>query len=395
MGNEQSTMHRSGSLSQMEYQSLEPFSMPRTGKEKNTGQSSNRKKGEESVIRTHGILKTGFHGIWTLESPNGVSPAPRTGQFCVLSESENKIFVGYGVSSAGEMLNDLWAFSLDERLWRRIETNGDFISPRSGSTAAFLENKGLLVVFGGFSDGNFFSDLHVINVKTGQTNIIQPQSECAPIPRANAYFAAYHDKLYLFGGTNESLLSDFFCFDTQTMTWREIPASMNWVTNVPFAVHENFIYSYGGSKGNSILVIDMEKEEINVNNCQGACPVCEPIKGGLVYAEGFLFCFGGKNKGEVTLIYAMDIRTYWWFVYYMLPDQETTTVIDGVVASSGIFLLPSPHSFSAIYDKNNKCITSFLGSPFVDPPPISLLFIGDSLPIVNLRDDMLEMIRAQ
>ena len=55
--------------------------------------------------------------------------------------------------------------------WKQIQLNGDTIKPRTGSKA-FLY-KGLIYVFGGYSDPDYLSCLHTIDIKTGQAHILE------------------------------------------------------------------------------------------------------------------------------------------------------------------------------------------------------------------------------
>ena len=191
MGNSQSTLIRSPSIPQMEYENIEHVSIPRTGKEKTLGDSSKfHEITEINDVERQRTLKTAFAGIWSLKYPNGLTPQPRTGQFYAKNERKNAVYVGFGMNELGEVLTDLWCLSLSERRWEKIQISGCSISPRSGASACFIGNSDLLLIFGGFANKTFFSDMYLINVETGEVNQINCNGNL-PEKRANAYISNY------------------------------------------------------------------------------------------------------------------------------------------------------------------------------------------------------------
>ena len=64
---------------------------------------------------------------------------------------------------AGKPSNDLHTLDMKTMLWRRIHTEGAPPAPRVGHSATQL---GLaMIVFGGFSKGKYFHDVHMLDVE--------------------------------------------------------------------------------------------------------------------------------------------------------------------------------------------------------------------------------------
>ena len=380
----------------LHYKALETCMTPRTGREKM--ESYDIQNVEISNSTNRKILKTAFSGIWSLEQTHqgDNTPRARVGHFTACDENGNSAFIGYGSTADGDSLSDVWEYDSIKGEWREIVLKGETFSARQGSAATYY--KGNIYVFGGFNDSTYYSDFHVINTKTGEVTRIEEAN--IPTPRVDCYIAAYNDKVIVFGGFNGVMLDDMFVYDINTKEWHGVGDTLSWSTNKPFAVDaaKGIIYSYGGSKGNNLLVIDIDKETVDERPCCGTCPSIDSIDGGLVFAEGFLFCYGGKSKSRYTLVYAMDteckntMNENWWFVFNVLPDQVTTSYTDGSVSSNGLFQLPTCNSFSLFYAKHSRTITSFMGCPLLDPPPIYKLSIGDALPIISMRKDMMSML---
>lgn len=383
MGNEVS-YSRTSSTS-YDYQSLQPISMPRTGKEKST--NTPEIYNNSSSLVGSSLLKTAFTCLWSIRTPGGTSPLPRTGHFFAFNATTRIVYIGYGISSMGTVLSDFWAFHIDKSCWEKIELQGDVPSPRSGVSACFVHDS--LVIFGGSNNNTLYNDLYVVDVSNHNSKQITT-SGFQPAARSDAYIGYYNNKLVLFGGFKSSIYSDMYILDINNYTWREIDINISWNCQAPHCQSEECIYSYGGDKGSNLLKINIDEETATISPCIGATPVHDPIHGTLVYCSGYLVCFGGKTKNDLTLVYALDLETNWWFVLYVAPDQETTTFSDGAI-SNGVFLMPAFHSFSSFYDPVTRCIISFLGVPFIDPPTISVINVGQSFPIINLRKDMICM----
>ena len=335
------------------------------------------------------LFPTPYVGTWSIENSLGTGPSARTKHFTAYSAEQRIAYVGYGVKASGEFTNDVWALSTTTNQWRRLKLSGQSISPRAGATACMMGK--YIVVFGGYTGAdNYVSDLHTIDTETGAV-MMAPVRGGAATPRSDAVIGIYNEKLFVWGGYNGSNCSDLDIMEFRTMTWRKVPTSFEGCPTSPFVQVGSRLLSFGGPKVGGFICVDMNTEQVTTVACTGAPPNAEVTHAGMVRAENYLFFFGGRAKQVWTMVYACDIAKNWWFVFFVAPDDVTTTTADGRVSSDGLFLLPHLSEFSTVYDHAKRQIYAFLGNPEKTPAPLFILSIGDSLGVINLREDMAAM----
>lgn len=334
------------------------------------------------------LLKSSFSGIWSIRYSESLSPMPRKGQFYYYDEENHRCFVGYGINSDINILSDFWIFDAHDTVWTQKKLIGDTVSGRSGSRAAFLDDK--LYIFGGFADKTYYSDLHTIDVNTGKVERISTTGD-EPSPRASPIFSLFNNKIYVWGGFNGEWPSSLHVLDLSTLNWKEYPQEISGRITSPGVVINDRYLTFGGSKNKGLLFLDYNENKITIEETTGSePPSC--IGSGMVLVEHYLFFFGGKSDLDYTLIYACDIERMWWFVFHIMPDGDTVSVADGTISNLGLFMFPRSHSFAVCYVKERREIIAFLGSPERDPPPISVLSIEEALSILHLREDLMSMI---
>ncbi|OHT01131.1 hypothetical protein TRFO_01728 [Tritrichomonas foetus] len=171
---------------------------------------------EESALNRTSIHKMPYNGIWSIMIPPNKGPVPRTGQFCCYSSEYQTIFVGYGIKRSGSLLNDVWALSTVDFSWHRLKLKGDHISPRQGSTAIMMDN--FIVIFGGANERTFFTNLHTIDVTTGEVLLAETGGKQPPEMRGCS-LGIYKRQLFVWGGFDqEEVFYDYlFVLDFNTM----------------------------------------------------------------------------------------------------------------------------------------------------------------------------------
>lgn len=336
------------------------------------------------------ILKTDFAGIWSVHHPSCFSPSPRTGHFTAYSSQYNIAFIGYGVSFKGEILSDLWAFHTIEKTWKEIPLTGDKVSPRSGSNADIFNN--ILVIFGGYCQPNYFSDLHVIDVTTGVRTIVQTNG-IQPSPRSTPIVKVYNQKVYIWGGFNGEYPNKISVLDMQSRTWSHYSQDIDGRTAAPSVLIGSELYCYGGHKSSGLVVIDLNQNVIKMVPTTGTEPIPSVLGAGMVKADRYLFFFGGKGSSEWALMYAHDIERRWWFIFHLIPDGRSVNIRDGIFSDIGLFMVPRIHFFSMVYEDQKREIIAFLGQPEKNPPPVVIISIGEALGSLHLREDMLQMLK--
>jgi hypothetical protein len=343
------------------------------------------------TVHRANVLKTGFTGIWSVTTSNTAGPASRTGHFTVYDPANHAAYIGYGITSTGTHLSDLWPLDTLTLRWTNIPLYGEILSGRSGTRAALIGAH--LVLFGGYSAPMYFGDLHTINIETGHVKVVLASGE-APTPRSTPVVAVYGGKLYVWGGFNGDWPAELNVLTFDTMTWQVFAQDVAGRTAVPWVIFENFLYSFGGSKSAGMLVLNLDTFAISIRPTTGAEPPSAVMGAGMVRVGKYGFFYGGKADTNATLMYACDLTTFWWFVFHVTADGETVSVADGTVSELGLFMLPRIHSFSMCYVKENRQIMAFLGSPEKDPPPLSFVAIGEAMAIINLRDDLVSLLRS-
>ncbi|KAH0794715.1 Kelch motif family protein [Histomonas meleagridis] len=341
------------------------------------------------TIHRVNVLKTGYTGIWSVTTANNLGPVPRTGHFYCYDPPNHTVYIGYGITQSEQPLNDFWALDTLTYNWREIKLYGAQICPRSGSRACLIGTH--IVIFGGYCNPNYFSDLHTIDITTGEVVMVQTQGT-PPSPRSSPIVCIGNNKFFVWGGFNGEWPNELNVLDLQTMTWSQVPQQISGRAAVPFVPVDNILYSYGGSKLGGFLCLNMETYEMAVRECIGAPPPSQSSSAGMVLVEKYLFYFGGKANNKWTLMYACDIQRLWWFVFHVMPDGESVSISDGSVSEQGLFMLPRIHSFGVCYVAEKRTILAFLGYPEKDPPPLFTVYIGDAMAVIHHREDMLAVL---
>lgn len=338
-----------------------------------------------------GIVQMGYNGYWSIMNPVGRGPAPRTGQFTAYSKKMHTLFIGYGQKKSGRLLNDVWALDCLSFAWRKIPLSGVELEPRTGATACMMDH--YIVVFGGCSSPHFFADLHTIDVFTGEVMMAETQGH-KPHPRIDAIIGIHRKQLYITGGysSSEGMFS-LYVMPFATMTWKKIKMPVPGRRGRAFAQFNNRIFAYGTNEaGNTdFVVVDMDSQNVTTTQTSGSAPPPEVSNAAMVKVGQYAFYFGGNGKNDNTLVYACNIPKLWWFVFFVAPDGTTTSTSEGYLTNEGLFMLPKTEQFSACYVPEKRSIVATLGTPYMNPAPLSILSLAEALAFLNLREDMTEM----
>lgn len=86
--------------------------------------------------------------------------------------------------------NDLWTFTLTNKTWIEIKTNGTIPSGRSGHKMGIWNDN--IILFGGFYDTNYeckyHNDLYLYNIKSNTWSKLESINP-GPIPRSASIFS--------------------------------------------------------------------------------------------------------------------------------------------------------------------------------------------------------------
>ncbi|OHT08357.1 Kelch motif family protein [Tritrichomonas foetus] len=334
------------------------------------------------------MTKPPFTSTWSLHFPGGACPVSRSGQCQVYDDETDSLVIAYGVNPAGKFLNDIWVVDLKSLTWRQIPSN--LHQPRVNARA--IKYKREMIIFGGSDGTNYLSDLHSVNIDTG---VVTNFDSSTVTPRENACLFITENSLFVWSGFADQLLIEFDEFSLETQTWNisEITTeSGRRAASFVSDATSNYDYIFGSTRGHPVSRFDKSNSTIEVMRCQGTAPPPELLNAMVTVASNYLFVFGGEyEKSGFSYLYALDLNRQYWFPFHVVPDNDTTSFEDGDVTNQGIFKLPRQHSGAFAYSRRTRSLVSTMGSLLMEPAPLSVIYIGSALAVLNMRSDMLQM----
>jgi len=269
---------------------------------------------------------------WATPKLQGVAPTKRF-KHSATAFGKFVIFIG-GQETDTKRFNEVVYFDTESNTFSRPTLKGDQ-PPNFSRHSATLVN-GRIFVFGGFDGFGTNFELAVFNPVTYTwTNIsgAQVRGE-APPSRTNHAAATVGNKMYIFGGNNNSaagtyqVLDDFYSLDTETLTWTNLthkiagerPAHRSGHTLTSIGTK---LYLFGGgvwneangwvNKYNDIHVFETRTNTWTKPECSG---VIDTSTFSISYAVGrFLFVFGGGSKPKQCVtndLYVLDTSSFTW-----------------------------------------------------------------------------------
>jgi N-acetylneuraminic acid mutarotase len=174
---------------------------------------------ERKIIYSQNLYHLSIPGKrWSRVSPasNGPSPTGRVDHTFTLLGQELVVFGGL---HRKEVLNDVWTFSLADRVWNALRP-GSRPPARFGHTAAPYNQQ--LIVFGGWDGGKLLGDLWILEPSKGWKNLTLQHGPC---PRYRHTAATISDQyMCIFGGVGEDQkkLNDLYLLDMGRMVWSSV-----------------------------------------------------------------------------------------------------------------------------------------------------------------------------
>ncbi|EAX97816.1 Kelch motif family protein [Trichomonas vaginalis G3] len=337
-------------------------------------------------------LKSGFTGYWSAKFPESITPTPRKDAFCVNVPELDGFFIGYGITENKGLCDDVWFYNLKTNKWNRLNLTGDVVSPRTGTKAVFIANN--IILFGGFCNNEYYSDLHRIDITTGVVSRIETTGE-EPCPRCHCVMTLFDKSIVIWGGNTENVChGDLYKLSLETFEWTKVTSNVPGRTGVPYCVSRNKIFAYGGNK-TGLIVIDLENDTVEVRDTIGCNPDMTVMSGNMVSTDKFVFLFGGQKieKEVYDLVYCLDLDKMWWFIFFLSPDGTTTSPEDGYIDKLGLFNIPNAYGCNYLYNEKEREIVYCLGYPSSDPPNVHTISISEALGFLHMRDDMLDILR--
>ena len=335
------------------------------------------------------LLKTAYHGVWSLVYPSTIAPASRIGQCHVFDKAGDTVYIAYGIDANGHYLNDMWALYLKDMSWRRVSRG--LLTPRAYPSAVLVGR--FMYVFGGAMDNEFFADLHAVNIDTGEVKMIDCSGE-GPCPRTSPMFFCFGERLYIWGGYDGTAQSGVYSIDCRGGEWHLWRETHSGLATPATCVHGDDHFVFGGVDGTSMARFT-PTEGFVAMQCIGTDPAVDLSRTSLVSADEYVFLIGGEASFPYMHVFALDVKRSWWFAFHVRPDGDSLSLKDGVVNKIGLFMLPREHSATVVYSTQERELVSVMGSRMHEPPPVFKISIGEALAVVHLRSDMLEVLVSQ
>jgi hypothetical protein len=332
--------------------------------------------------------KLPFNAEWSITNPNSEAPIPRSRCFFVHDKEDESAIIGYGVAELGKEFNDIWKIDFQTLTWTRMPIDTSSVSPRQGSTAVMINH--LIYVFGGKSGQEYLSDLHIIDLQKMQI-IRPPKCESPePTPRMGHAMGQNDSNIVIWGGNNHTLLDDLWIYSVSSNQWIQVDSQVTGRTDTAFASDESSLYIACSSKLDDMIRFDWSQKTIDEITVTGNMPPFE-LKGSMFVTVGqFIFLVGGFLDGvKYCIIRGYDTIRKWWFVFHVIPDENTVSIADGSIDNNGIFMVPRTSYGGVVYREKTRQIITILGRPIIEPPPLFVLNIGEPLAYLHLQSDML------
>eukprot|EP01091_Cochliopodium_minus_P009275 TRINITY_DN2248_c0_g4_i1.p1 TRINITY_DN2248_c0_g4~~TRINITY_DN2248_c0_g4_i1.p1 ORF type:complete len:1366 (+),score=395.37 TRINITY_DN2248_c0_g4_i1:350-4447(+) len=289
----------------------------------------------------------------------GKLPPSRAYHTSVVYNNKMYVFGGKTItqSALSKELKDLWSYDIKKKKWKKLETKGEVPGSRRGHSAVIYKEK--MYLFGGFNETRGYSnDLYEFDFKTSEWRFIESER----MVQARAYHTAVVNKnfMFIFGGKlSESKFSNrlyCYCFDNDH--WGEVKTHNRPPSSY---MHSSFLY------------------------------------------DDTLFVFGGKKKTipSKCYIYSVDLSAHYHYLKENSFEEETGETPTKLKKNEGssesrlseIFRKASLTDFFSseldntegsddMYEKEKKKRESLMGSDIYDD-----IKIGDLSEIFDQRGD--------
>ncbi|KAH0794606.1 Kelch motif family protein [Histomonas meleagridis] len=332
------------------------------------------------------LLRTAYHGIWSMSFTNTIAPLTRMGQCSVYDSLTDSLIIAYGCDKSGHCLNDVWSLDIKNLSWRPLANH--LLSPRQYPSSILINRK--MVIYGGNQGNEFYTDLHSIDIDTGEIIIYETHGEC-PISRTSPILFYQDSRLYVLSIYDTTSRFSVYMLDLQELIWHKLSETHSSLPSPSYCEHRGEFYIFGGSKNTAVTKFHPNDGTFEAFPCTGTEPPLDLSRSSLVSADEYIFLIGGEASYPYMHLYALDTKRQWWFAFHIRPDNDSLSVQDGTVSPVGLFMLPREHSSSIAYSKYRRELISVMGSRMIDPPPVFKIVIGEALSVLHLRSDMFEM----
>lgn len=199
-----------------------------------------------------------------------------------------------------------------------------------------------IYLFGGMANGKFTNTLYTFDPKTNEFAVVEDQSGDIPPPRAFHHTTVFGTKILLYGGFNESYLTDYYSFNTVTLTWTQAdvqgehnPCPRERSTLVPYV--EDRLVLFGGyycspdmeveTYLDDVYVLDLSAMEWIKPVVKQASEAIQPRSAHTAnFVKGKMYVFGGITKQQKNLndMWMLSVGTQGEFQWKKIETKGVT-----------------------------------------------------------------------
>jgi N-acetylneuraminic acid mutarotase len=165
---------------------------------------------------------------WTNLNPTGNVPPARSVHSMVYDEAADKVILFGGWDySAGNSLNDTWAYDPSANTWTNLKPRGTVPSGRYFSSMVYDESQGKVILFGGYDNHDISADDTWVYDFAANTWTELTPAGASPSARVahRMVYDSTQGKVILFGGYDEgadAYFDDTWIYDSAANTWTEL-----------------------------------------------------------------------------------------------------------------------------------------------------------------------------
>lgn len=263
-------------------------------------------------------------GVWRVVDARGAVPSGRSAPAVAAHGRAIYVFGGSHddvVTGEVTLYDDFHYFDTRQRRWREVEREGDWPSARAFAPMVNDAAAGRLVMYGGATFGDFFSDfmalddLWTFDAGDDVWSLVHPEGD-GPGGRSGATLWIDEGRLYLFGGIDSSYrtYNDVWAFDFTSNVWSLVSADGR--VDAPPPRHEAYsggivrdgeVTLYGGESVtedfNFVTLPDTWQYDVATNTWTEVTPapqydISPPRNlGAAAFVDGSLFIHGGDVPG--------------------------------------------------------------------------------------------------
>ncbi|CAG4962389.1 unnamed protein product [Colias eurytheme] len=194
--------------------------------------------------------------------------------------------------------------------------------------------------FGGYCSTEEYRDWESISVHVLDTSIfkwapVEYNKTNAPFQRYGHSVIAYGEKIYMWGGRNDTVACDtVYCFDTRELVWSTPPVTgmiPNGKDGHAACLIKNKMYIFGGFDyltdmyTNNIHCLNLDTMEWSYVYVKGKPPISRDFHTALPYGDR-MYIFGGR--GDFERPHNAQNEVYCDKVFYLDTTKETWVTVD-------------------------------------------------------------------